>query len=40
MDISSGGHHTVFLTENDIFVCGKGANGQLGLNDNKNYVIP
>eukprot|EP00667_Euglena_gracilis_P001254 EG_transcript_1253 len=35
-----GGSHTLLWTEEDVFACGYGKNGQLGLGDTNNQLTP
>ena len=38
---STGGWHSVFLSENgEVFACGKGEYGRLGLGSEKNHAVP
>ena len=40
IDVVSGCFHTLMLTPNRVFVCGKGAQGQLGLGDTSDQDEP
>lgn len=41
MDASTGGWHSVFLSEDgEVFACGKGEYGRLGLGSEKNHATP
>jgi alpha-tubulin suppressor-like RCC1 family protein len=41
VDIDAGARHSAFILENnDLFMCGEGENGKLGLGETDNEYLP